>query len=54
MTGEELKILRLRANLTQTKLGQKIGVAYTRVSEWENDKHKISKAYLRLLKGVFS
>lgn len=54
MTGQELKELRLKAGLTQSDLGQKIGVAYTKISQWENDKHKISKAYLRYLKEVFN
>lgn len=53
MTGQELKELRLKAGLTQTELGQKIGVAYTKISQWENGKHKISKAYLRYLKVEF-
>lgn len=49
MTGQELKERRLKANLTQKELGEKIGVADTKISEWENNKHKISKAYIRLL-----
>ena len=53
MTGEELKKLRLKANLTQSELGSIIGVAYTKISQWENGKHKISNAYLRVLKQYF-
>lgn len=49
MTGQELKSLRVKANLSQKELGEKIGVADTRISAWEHDRHKISKAYLRLL-----
>lgn len=52
MTGEELKILRLKANLTQKELAGKIGVSDSRVSEWEHGKYKISNAYVRILNGV--
>lgn len=53
MTGQELKNLREAKGLTQTELGEKIGTHYTVISGWENGKHKISKAYLRLLKNFF-
>lgn len=52
MTGQQLKELRLKANLTQKELGEKIGVADTRISEWEKGKYKISNAYLRILGDV--
>lgn len=52
MKGEELKALRLKANLTQKELAEKIGVSDSRVSEWEHGKYKISNAYVRILNGV--
>jgi transcriptional regulator with XRE-family HTH domain len=53
MTGEELKILREKAGLTQIELAEKIGTFHPVISGWENGKHKISRAYLRILKSFF-
>jgi transcriptional regulator with XRE-family HTH domain len=53
MTGEELKILREKANLTQTELAEKIGTFHPVISGWETGKHKISRAYLQILKAFF-
>ena len=53
MTGQELKILREKAGLTQGELAAKIGTTYSRVSDWETGKRKISPAYQTLLKNVF-
>lgn len=53
MTGEELKTLREKMGLTQTELAEKIGTFHPVISGWETGKHKISKAYLRILKTFF-
>jgi len=53
-TGEKLKELRKKHNLTQKELAEKIDVAQTKISEWENEKHKISKAYQKLLLLFFN
>ena len=53
MTGEELKTLRKKYNLKQQEVADGIGTAYQRISEWEQGKFKISKAYQMLLKQYF-
>lgn len=53
MTGQELKILREKAELTQRELAEKIGTNYARISDWETGKRKISPAYLHILKTFF-
>ena len=53
MTGTELKRLRQQAGLTQTELGSAIGTTYPIISKWETDKHKISKAYQKILTAYF-
>lgn len=54
MNGLELKQLRLKHNLTQSDLGDKIGVTKSKISEWENGKHTISNAYQLLLSKLFN
>ncbi len=49
MTGEEIKALRLRLGLTQTELGEAIGVYWGTVSRWEAGKMKPSTLALRAL-----
>jgi transcriptional regulator with XRE-family HTH domain len=53
MKGEELKFFRKKHNLTQKELGDKIGVSDTKISQWENNVHKISKAYLLHIERLF-
>lgn len=53
MTGQELKLLREKAGLTQTELADKIGTTHPRISDWETGKRKISLAYQRILKNCF-
>ncbi|HAS43464.1 MAG TPA: hypothetical protein DCS93_23490 [Microscillaceae bacterium] len=38
MTGEELRSLRQKYNLTQDELAEALGTVKNRVSEWENGK----------------
>lgn len=38
MTGEKIRNLRKLQKLSQEKLGQRIGVAKSRISDWENGK----------------
>jgi DNA-binding transcriptional regulator YiaG len=54
MTGKELKILREQFKKTQKEVADTIGTDVTRISEWENEKHKISKVYQKLLKDFFA
>jgi len=54
MNGQKLKILREKHNLTQTELGNKIGVTQSRISKWENEENTISKIYQKVLKDFFS
>lgn len=53
MTGQELKELRLKYNLTQTQVADGIGTDYTRVSEWENGKVKMSNITSKALELFF-
>lgn len=53
MKGQELKNLRIKHNLTQTELGEKVGVTKSKISEWENEKHQISNAYVSILSNFF-
>lgn len=53
MTGQELKELREKANLTQKELAEKLGTTYPRVSDWETGKRKISLAYQRIINIFF-
>lgn len=54
MKGSELKILREKFNLTQQQVADAIGTNVSRVSDWENDKHKMSKAYVTIITSFFS
>lgn len=38
MTGQKIRTLRKSQKLSQEKLGQRIGVAKSRISDWENGK----------------
>ncbi|EAY24739.1 helix-turn-helix transcriptional regulator [Microscilla marina] len=53
MSGRELKKLRAKNKLTQKQLAEKIEVAQPRISEWERNKFKISKAYRKILNDFF-
>lgn len=52
-TGEKLKFLRKKYGLKQQEVADNIGSARERISEWENKKYPISKAYQRLLSIYF-
>jgi DNA-binding transcriptional regulator YiaG len=53
MNGEELKILREKYNLTQKEVAEAIETDVSRISEWENNRFKISKSYQKLLTSFF-
>ena len=36
-TGERIKAARRKANLTQKELGEKLGISYQSVAQWENN-----------------
>ena len=38
MTGKEIKEIRLALGLTQTRFAQKIGIQFTTLNKYENDK----------------
>lgn len=53
VTGQELKELRKKYSLTQKEIAESIGTDVSRISEWENDKFKISNSYQKLLEAFF-
>lgn len=50
-TGKRIASLRRRANLTQEKLGEKIGVTNKTISRWENGNYMPDLEMLQLLCG---
>ncbi len=54
MTGEKLKELRTQAGMTQQELAEKLGVSQDRITKWETGRHKISNAYLIILRQMFN
>jgi transcriptional regulator with XRE-family HTH domain len=53
MDGQKLKNLREKHNLTQKDLAEAIKCDQARISQWENGKYTISKAYQTLLDMYF-
>lgn len=51
MTGEELKAVRVRLNLTQEELSKKLGVAANTVARWERNERKISEVVVIALRS---
>ena len=49
MTGEILKAVRTKLGLTQTQLGEKLGVARNTVTRWEMGIRSIPEPVVRLL-----
>lgn len=43
ISGDQIRMVRMRRHLSQTKFGQSIGVSKTTVTDWENGKSKISE-----------
>ncbi len=57
MTGAELKDLRLKLNLSQSKLGEMVGISKSAVSKLENGTNRVSKPveiHLRKLESAFT
>lgn len=48
-----LKLLRTRANMKQTELAQKLGIAQSTLSGWETGKFEIDNANLNKLASLF-
>ncbi|MBB3135961.1 transcriptional regulator with XRE-family HTH domain [Rhizobium pisi] len=44
--GQQLRIRRVHSNLSQTELGQKVGLSYQQVQKYENGKNRISASML--------
>jgi transcriptional regulator with XRE-family HTH domain len=53
MTGHELKQLRLKTELSQHKLSQKIGIHLKTLQRWERENWKIQAKYLPRIRGIF-
>ncbi len=53
MTGQELKGLREKYNLTQKDFAEAIQTTQAQISKWENGLHKISRAYQNLIRLSF-
>jgi DNA-binding transcriptional regulator YiaG len=49
MTGQEIKDVRLKLGLSQSKFAEAIGTTKHRVSDWENNKHKATRPFLMLI-----
>lgn len=49
MVGEELKAIRTKLGLTQTQLGENLGVARNTVTRWEMGIRGIPEPIVRLL-----
>ena len=54
MEPEIIKATRLKLKLTQSELGQAMGVGAAQVSKWESGKHKMSRRYVVQIKDLFS
>lgn len=52
-TGNKIKTLRKKYNLTQKDLAKEIGTTSSKVSQWETGFHKISKSYQYILNDFF-
>lgn len=50
LEGSEIKFIRTMLDLSQNKLGDRIGCGYQQILLWEKNKNKISKPADRLLK----
>lgn len=53
MTGQELKEARIKAQMTQQELADRLSVSQDRITKWETGKHKISNAYVIILRQIF-
>ncbi len=49
MKGDEIKLLRQSLNLSQEKLARQLGVTFTTINRWENNKSKPSPLALEKL-----
>lgn len=54
MTGHELKQLRLKTEMSQHKLSQKIGIHLKTLQRWERKNWKIQGKYLPKIRGIFN
>ncbi|ENN85579.1 putative transcriptional regulator protein [Rhizobium freirei PRF 81] len=49
--GQQLRIRRVHSNLSQTELGQKVGLSYQQVQKYESGKNRISASMLYDIAG---
>lgn len=52
MNGSEMRELRIRLNLTQEELADRLGVTQVRVSGWERDNPLVSEAVAEQLRSI--
>lgn len=52
MTPAELRDAREALGLTQTELGERLGVHWTTISRWENGRLPISKAVAMAVRAI--
>ncbi|WP_064710642.1 helix-turn-helix domain-containing protein [Rhizobium bangladeshense] len=49
--GQQLRIRRIHSNLSQTELGEKVGLSYQQVQKYESGKNRISASMLYEIAG---
>jgi len=47
--GQQLRILRIHSNLSQTELGHEVGLSYQQVQKYESGKNRISASMLYVI-----
>lgn len=52
--GKNIRDLRLNNDMTQAELGEKIGVTYMAVSQWENDRAEPRMGAIERMSQIFS
>ena len=53
LTGKELRFLRHRLNITQSELGQFLGVDHQTIGRWERDEIKATESAVKLLRMFY-
>lgn len=53
LSGEEIRFLRKELDLSQSQLGNILGVSEPTIRGWENNRHNITTPAERLLRGLY-